>query len=90
MLPWVGLAITMLASPVDGGGTRRVSERVLSSALEVSSQPERTTDGRLERWVSSLAVVRPGSSATASSSILLFVAIAPVGGAVGLRAVGTF
>ena len=91
MLSWVGVAVTVLGSPADVRITQGVSEHVLSPALVVATEPARTPEVRLRGWLSSLAVVRPPDDASrAPSSMVLFVAVAPVGGAVGVRAIGTF
>lgn len=91
MLPWVGLAVTVLASPVERGVAQPLSSEVLSPAL-VRPAPESSPAAILEGWLTQLAVVRPRPRGAAESSILLFVAVAPVGrgSSVGLQAVGSF
>ena len=90
MLPWVGLAVTMLATPVERGVAHPLSSDVLSPSL-VREAPETSPVARLEGWLSQLAVVRPGPRAAGGTSMLLFVAVAPVGhGSVGVQAVGSF
>lgn len=90
MLSWVGVAVTMLASPAEGGVTQALSQDVLSPQL-VSPAPQRTAAALLEGWLTNLAVVRPAHGGAASSSMLLFMAVAPVGRhSVGLQVVGSF
>lgn len=90
MLAWVGVAVTVLASPAERGVTHSLSSDVLSPAL-VSHAPARTTAQRLEGWVSSLAVVRRGVGSAGTDSMRLFVAVAPVGRhSMGLQAIGSF
>ena len=87
MLAWVGVAVTVLASPADRGVTHSLSSDVLSPAL-VSHAPERTTTERLEGWLSSLAVVQRGSG---TGSMVVFVTVAPVGRhSMGFQAIGSF
>ena len=88
MLSWVGLAVTLLASPAEAAVTQPMSPDVLSRTL-VSHAPERTAAARLAGWLTNLAVVRPYGAGP--GSMLLFVAVAPVGRhSVGLQAVGSF
>ena len=90
MLAWVGIAVMVLASPAGRGRTQPLSSDVLSPSL-VREAPETSPVARLEGWLSQLAVVRPGRRGAGGSSMLLFVAVAPVGrGSVGVQAVGSF
>ena len=90
MLAWVGIAVMVLASPAERGRTQPLSSDVLSPSL-VREAPETSPVARLEGWLSQLAVVRPGPRAAGGTSMLLFVAVAPVGhGSVGVQAVGSF
>jgi hypothetical protein len=91
MLPWVGVVIGMLSSLSEARVTRPVPAQVLSPALVVSAPQEQTTEARLKGWVSGLALLRPGGGGTSEAfSPVLFVAVAPVRGTVGVWAVGTF
>ena len=92
MPPWVGVVIGMLASPSEARITRAVPDHVLSPALVVSAAPGQTTEARLKGWVSGLAVLRPGGGGSSEpfSGPVLFVAVAPVRGTVGVWAVGSF
>jgi hypothetical protein len=91
MISWVSVAVTMLASPASPGVAHSVSAEVLSPSLVVASKPEPAAEARVKSWVTRLAVIGPGrASSEAPSTVLLFVAVAPVGGTVGLRAIGTF
>jgi hypothetical protein len=88
MLAWVGVAVTMFASPAETGVAQALSPHVLSQGL-VGQVPERTAAARLEGWLTNLALVRPGPDR--ASSMLLFVAVAPVSRhGVGVQAVGSF
>jgi len=91
MFTWVGVAVTMLASPPERGVGQRMSPQVLSPTL-VAHRVERTTQARLEGWLTNLAVVRPrgGGDAEAPSAVRLFLAVAPVGKSAGFLAIGTF
>jgi hypothetical protein len=90
MLAWVGVVVTVLASPADRGVTHSLSSDVLSPAL-VSQAPQRTTNERLEGWLSSLAVVQRGSGSSGTGSMVVFVAVAPVGRhSMGFQAIGSF
>ena len=92
MLSWVGVTVTMLASPPEGRVAQRLSPDVLSSTLVAARRPERTAQAQLEGWLTNLAVVRPrGGYDGAQSAMLLFVAVAPVGRhSVGLQVIGSF
>jgi hypothetical protein len=90
MLAWVGVAVTMLASPAERGRTQPMSSDVLLPSL-VRQAPDRTSEERLEGWLSNLAVVRRRPGGTGTSSMMLFVAVAPVGRhSMGLHAIGSF
>ena len=90
MLAWVGVAVTVLASPAERGVTHSLSSDVLSPGL-VSHASERTTEERLEGWFSTLAVVQRASGSSGTGSMLLFVAVAPVGRhSMGVQAIGSF
>jgi len=90
MLPWVGLALTVLASPAEVGVSQALSSDVLSPSL-VRQAPETSTSARLEAWLAQLAVVRPGQGGSALGSPMLFVAVTPVGRhGMGLQAIGSF
>jgi hypothetical protein len=87
MLTWVGVAVTVLASPAQPGATYALSRDVLSPTL-VRHAPERTANERLEGLLSNLAVVRRSSG---TDAMMLFVAVAPVSRySMGLRAIGSF
>jgi len=89
MLPWVGVALTVLASPADRGGSQSLPSDVLSPSL-VRQVPEGSTAARLEAWFAQLAVVRP-KGGVGTSSMMLFVAVAPVSRhSMGLQAIGSF
>ena len=89
MLTWVGVAVTVLASPAEIGVTQALSAAVLSPTL-VRHAPERSSMAILEGWLTNLAVVRPAHGAFGSSS-MLFMAVAPVGRhSMGLQVIGTF
>ena len=91
MLPWVGAALTMLLSPSGTPVARPVSPDVLSPTLVVAGGPERVAQARLGDWVSSLAVVRRARRAPdAASTMVVFVAVAPLGRAAGLWVIGSF
>ena len=68
MLPWVGLAVTVLASPVERGVAQPLSPDVLSPTL-VRQAPERSPAALLEGLLTQLAVVRPGPRGAAESSM---------------------
>jgi hypothetical protein len=89
MLSWVGVAVTVLASPPDMGRTEAMSEAVLSPSL-VRHVPERSAAAHLADWLGNLALVRPGQAGEVSG-IRIFVAVAPVSRhSVGLQALGSF
>ena len=90
MLAWVGIAVTVLASPAGTGATQALSPEVLSPTL-VRHAPERTATAVLEGWLTNLAVVRPARGGVETSSMLLFVAGAPVGRhGMGIQVIGSF
>jgi len=90
MLPWVAVAVTVLASPAELGVSQSLSSDVLSPSL-VRQVPESTTSARLEAWLAQLAVVRPGQGGSWTGSPMLFVAVTPVGRhGMGLQAIGSF
>ena len=90
MLSWVGIAVTVLASPAELGASRSLSSDVLSPSL-VQHVPESSTSARLEAWLAQLAVVRPAKGGSALTSPMLFVAVTPVGRhGMGLQAIGSF
>ena len=89
MLAWVGVAVTVLASPAGRGVTHVLPGDVLSPAL-VRDAREPTTAERLDGWLSTLAVVR-GSASSGSGSMVVFVAVGPVGRhSMGFQAIGSF
>lgn len=91
MLPWVGAAMAMLLSPSEPRVTQPVSPDVLAATLVVTGRPERTTEARIGRWVSTLALVRPArGTSEAPSTMLVFVAVAPLGRTAGLWVIGSF
>jgi hypothetical protein len=90
MIAWVGVAVTLLASPADRGGPQPLSSDVLSPTL-VRPVPEIGPAARLEAMLGELAVVRPGTLGAATGSMVLFVLVAPVSRhSLGLQAVGSF
>ena len=90
MLAWVGVVVTVLASPAGHGVAQPVSSDVLSSSL-ARPTPECTATERLEGWLSNLAVVRRRPGGPGASSPMLFVAVTPVGRhGMGLQAIGSF
>jgi len=90
MLTWVGVAVTVLASPAEGAFTQALSPEVLSPTL-VRHAPERTAAAVLEGWLTNLAVVRPAQGGAGTGSMLLFMTVAPVGRhGMGLQTVGSF
>ena len=90
MLPWVGVAVTVLASPAELGVSQSLSADVLSPSL-VRHVPESSTSARLEAWLAQLAVLRPGQGGTLAASPMLFLAVTPVGRhGMGLQAIGSF
>jgi hypothetical protein len=90
MIAWVGVAVTLLASPADRGGPQPLSPDVLSPTL-VRQVPEIGPAARLEAMLGELAVVRPGTLGAATGSMVLFVLVAPVSRhSMGLQAVGSF
>ena len=90
MLAWVGVAVTVLASPAGRGVTHVLPGDVLSPAL-VRDAREPTTAERLDGWLSTLAVVRRGSASSGSGSMVVFVAVGPVGRhSMGFQAIGSF
>lgn len=90
MLAWVGVAVTVLASPAERGVPHALSQNVLAPAL-VRDAHEPTTAERLDGWLSTLAVVRKAPGNVATESMVLFVAVAPVGRhSMGLQAIGSF
>jgi len=90
MLSWVGVAVTLLASPAGRGVAPPVSSDVLSRSL-VRDAPECTATERLEGWLANFAVVRKRPGTQGPSSPMLFVAVTPVGRhGMGLQAIGSF
>lgn len=90
MLAWVGVAVTVLASPAGRGVTHVLPGDVLSPAL-VRDARAPTTAQRLDGWLSTLAVVRKGSGSSGSGSMVVFVAVGPVGRhSMGFQAIGSF
>jgi hypothetical protein len=90
MLPWVGLAVMVLASPAELGVSQSLSSDVLSPSL-VRHVPESSTSARLEAWLAQLAVLRSAQGGGVMSSPMLFVAVTPVGRhGMGLQAIGSF
>jgi hypothetical protein len=90
MLTWVGVAVTLLASPTGDGVAPPMSSDVLSRSL-VRDAPECTTTERLEGWLANFAVVRKRPGIAGTSSPMLFVAFTPVGRhGLGLQAIGSF
>ena len=90
MLAWVGVAVTVLASPAGRGASEPVSSDVLSRSV-VRDAPECTATERLEGWLANFAVVRKRSGNAVTSSPMLFVAVTPVGRhGMGLQAIGSF
>ena len=91
MLPWVGAALTMVLSPPGGPVARPVSPDALSPTLVVAGGPERAPQARLEDLLSGLAVVRRArGTPDAPSTLVLFVAVAPLRSAAGLWVIGSF
>lgn len=91
MLPWVGAALTVVLSPAGTSAARPVSPDVLSPTLVVSGGPGRLPQARLEDLLSGLAVVRRArGTPDAPSPLVVFVAVAPLGRAAGLWAIGSF
>ena len=90
MLAWVGIAVAVLASPAQRGGTQPLSSDVLSPSL-VRHAPESSTSALLEAWLAQLAVVRTGQRGARTSSMTVFLAVAPVGRhGTGLQVIGSF
>ena len=90
MLAWVGVVVTVLASPAETGVTQALSPKVLSPTL-VRHAPARTAAAVLEGLLTNLAVVRPAQGSLGSGSTFLFMTVAPVGRhSVGLQAIGSF
>ena len=90
MLAWVGVAVTVLASPAGSGATHLLSSDVLSPAL-VREAREPTANERLDGWFSTLAVVRKGSARAGTGSMVVFVAVGPVGRhSMGFQTIGSF
>ncbi|HET6984627.1 MAG TPA: hypothetical protein VFI53_20955 [Myxococcaceae bacterium] len=90
MLTWVGVAVTVLASPAEPGATYAMSRDVLSPTL-VRHAPERTANEFLEGLLSNLAVVRRSPGRAGTDAMMLFVAVAPVSRySMGLHAIGSF
>ena len=82
--------MTVLASPAERGVPHGLSQNVLAPAL-VRDAHEPTTAERLDGWLSTLAVVRKAPGNVATESMILFVAVAPVGRhSMGLQAIGSF
>jgi hypothetical protein len=90
MLAWVGVAVTVLASPAGRGVTHVLPGDVLSPAL-VGDAREPTPAERLDGWLSTLAVVRKGSASAGAGSMVVFFAVGPVGRhSMGFQAIGSF
>ena len=90
MLTWVGVAVTVLASPAEHGATTALSRDVLSPTL-VRHAPERTPNEFLEGLLSNLAVVRRSPGREGADAMMLFVAVAPVSRySMGLQVIGSF
>jgi len=88
MLAWVGVAVTVLASPAGRQVTHALPGDVLSPSL-VRLAREPTTAERVDGWLSTLAVVRKGSRSGAS--MVVYVAVGPVGRhSMGFQAIGSF
>jgi hypothetical protein len=90
MLAWVGVAVTVLASPAGSGATHVLSSDVFSPAL-VREAREPTVTERLDGWLSTLAVVRKSSGSAGTGSMVVFFAVGPVGRhSMGFQAIGSF
>ena len=75
MIAWVGVAVTLLASPADRGGPQPRSSDVLSPPL-IRQVREIGPAARLEAMLGELAVVRPGTLGAAVAAVGLLVVLA--------------
>ena len=103
MLSWVGVAVTLFSSPADALGLSERPREVLSLELTLAShtdsrplgqrgvEPDSATEAQVWSWLAQLAVLRaePGVR-RAPPTMQMFLVVAPVGKAVGLRAIGSF
>jgi hypothetical protein len=102
MFSWLAVA-TVLASPPQVILARELPKEALSQLLAVTSRTESlslgqraaevesTADARMGGWLAHLAVVkRQPPAPRAAPAVQMFLTLAPVGGAVGLRAIGSF
>jgi hypothetical protein len=103
MVSWFAVAATVFASPPQAIVVRELSKEVLFQRLAITSrieslslgrqaaEAEPTADARLRSWLAQLAVVKPQPPVPrAQPTVQMFLTLAPVGGAVGLRAIGSF
>jgi hypothetical protein len=103
MFPWFAVAATVLASPPQVIVARELPKEALSQLLimtsrtespslgHVAAEAEPTADVRMRGWLAQLALVRPQHAVRrAPPTVQMFLTLAPVGRAVGLRAIGSF
>jgi hypothetical protein len=103
MVSWFAVAATVLASPPQAIIARELPRETLSQLLAVTSRAESpslghrvaeaepTADARMKDWLAHLAVVRSQPPLRrAQPTMQMFLTLAPVGRAVGLRAIGSF
>ena len=103
MLSWAGVAVTLLTSPTQASVSSEVPQEILSSDLAPvgrtesrpvgnrGAEPGPATEVQAWSWLAQLAVLRPESRLRrAPSTVQMFIVVAPVGKAVGIRAIGSF
>jgi hypothetical protein len=103
MFSWFAMAATVLASPPQAIIARELPKEALSQLLITTSRTESpslghraaeaepTADARMRGWLEHLALVKPQPPVPrAPPTVQMFLTLAPVGGAVGLRAIGSF
>jgi hypothetical protein len=103
MFSWLALAGTLFVSPTQAIVVREhpneaVFQRLAMTRRTVSPSPghrvaevEAMTNARIRGWLAHFAVVRPKSPVRpAPPTVQMFLTLAPVGGTVGLCALGSF
>jgi hypothetical protein len=103
MFSWLALAGTLFASPPQAIVIREHPKEALFQRLAMTRRPESaspghrvaeaepTTNARIRGWLAHFAVVRPQPPVRrAAPTVQMFVTLGPVGGTVGLCAIGSF
>jgi hypothetical protein len=103
MFSWVGVAVTLLASPSQPIVGSDLPKEVLPLELTLVSRtdsptfgnrgakPAPATEAQMWSWLAQLAVLRPDPRLhRGPPSMQMFLVVAPMSGAVGLWAFGSF